>query len=137
MITITFCPPSSAFSSAAAGTTIVSWMVSAMIDTRTLAPGFNFSPGFATWTHTSTVVVLGSTDGLTTVTLPARSPSGPAIRAGLPTWIDDASFTGIFARATTCDMSTIEIIGVPLAGISPAYTDRSATTPLIGLRICA
>ena len=30
-----------------------------------------------------------------------------------------ASFTGTFARATTCEMSTIERIGPPLGGISP------------------
>src|ERR1044071_3708963 len=110
-------------------------MVSATIETRTVAPGFSFSPGLASCTQTSTVVVFGSTAGLTTVTLPGRSPSGPAIRAGRPLLVEDASFTGTLAGATTCEISTIEIIGAPLAAISPGYTGRSETTPLIGLRI--
>src|SRR5580700_9381209 len=103
-------------------------IVSAIIATRTLAPGFNFSPGFGTCTQTSTVVVFGSTAGLTTVTLPARSPSGPAMRAGRPTVINAASLTETFARATTCVISTIDTIDEPLVTISPGKTDRSATT---------
>src|SRR5579883_3558509 len=105
-------------------------MVSAMIETCTVPPGFKRSPGLATCTQTSTVVVLGSTAGLTTVTLPGRSPSGPAIRAGRPTLIADASRTGTFARATTWEISTIETMGEPPGAISPGYTGRSATTPL-------
>src|SRR5215470_16274512 len=112
-------------------------MVPATIDTLAVAPGFSFSPGFGACTHTSTVVVLGFTAGLTTVTLPGRSPSGPLIRAGRPTAIAVASFTGMFARATICEISTIEINGEPAGGMSPGYTGRSATTPLIGLRTCA
>src|SRR5579872_2091999 len=106
-----------------------------MIDTRTVPPGLNFSPGFGTCTQTSTVVVLGSTAGLTTVTLPARSPSGPVMRAGRPTLIAVASFAGTLVRATTCDISTMEASGDPLAAISPGYIDRSEITPLMGLRI--
>ena len=87
-----------------------------MMETRTVAPGLRRSPGLGTWTQTSIVVVLGSTVGLTTVTLPARSPSGPPMRAGRPTLMAAASFTGILARATTCEISTIETSGEPAAG---------------------
>src|SRR5437868_6198197 len=84
-ITMTFCFPASPFRRADAGTTKVFWMVSAMIETRAVAPGFRRSPGFAICTQTSTVVALGLADGLTTVTVPGMSPSGPATRAGRPT----------------------------------------------------
>ena len=58
---------------------------------------------------------------------------GDHVRAGRPTLIAVASFTGTLARATTCEMSTIETRGAPGAAISPGYTRRSATTPLMGL----
>ena len=44
---------------------------------------------------------------------------GPATRAGRPTLIATASFTGTLVRATNCEISTIETRGVPLAAISP------------------
>ncbi len=46
--------------------------------------GLQLLAGISACTQTSTVVVLGSTAGLTTVTLPAMSPSGPVMVAGLP-----------------------------------------------------
>ena len=94
-------------------------------------------PGIRGLYHPSTVVVFGLTAGLTTGTLPARSPSGPLILAGRPTLIEPASFTGTLVRVTTREVSTIETSGVPLAGISPGYTGRSATMPLMGLAIFA
>ena len=47
-----------------------------------MAPGFSFSPGFGACTQTSTVVVLGSTAGLTTVTLPRDIAIGPGDGGG-------------------------------------------------------
>src|SRR6266849_213773 len=72
--------------------------------TRTVPPGLSRSPGFAACTQTSTVVVLGSTAGLTTMTFPAKSPSGPVSRAGRPTRIEAASLTGILARENLGDV---------------------------------
>src|SRR5437667_12581171 len=108
-----------------------------MMERRTVAPGFSRSLGLGACTHTSAEVVLGTVAGLTTMTLPAMSPSGPVMRAGLPVLMASASFTGTLARATICEMSTIDTIGIPGAAISPGWTGRSAAARGIGLVIGA
>ena len=68
--TITILPPCCEGSRAAGGITTASRMVSASTDICTVTPDLSFSPGLAASTQTSTVVLLGSTAGLTTLTVP-------------------------------------------------------------------
>ena len=76
------------------------------------------------------MVVFGSTAGLTTVTLPARSPSGPVMRAGRP----DADGGGFFhgnvgARdhlRNIDDRNQRRSAGGHFAGINGAVRDHAA-----------
>src|ERR1700723_2725122 len=84
--TRTYCTSSAFFCKATAGTTIASLMVRAVIETLTVMPGLIAELGFEASTHTSIVVLPGSSAGLTSVTRPSTSRSSPGslIRAGSP-----------------------------------------------------
>src|ERR1035438_9886822 len=86
--TIACVPPSSAGRSATAGATTAFLMVFATIVTCTETPGLSRSPGLAISTQTCTVVLFGSTAGLTTITLPGTSSpvSGCLTVAAEPTF---------------------------------------------------
>ncbi len=68
---MTTLPPSGVFCTADTGTTTVSLTVCATMATVTVVPGRKRPSGFAACTQTSTVVLLGSSAGLTSATLPS------------------------------------------------------------------
>src|SRR5271165_1047679 len=135
-MTITVDAPSGVINTADAGTTTASFTVRATISSVTLVPGRNRPSVLGASTHTSTVVLLGSSAGLTSVTLPATSMSpGAFMVAASPGLSCTAWSCGICALAITDDVSITVSKGAPGGGVSPGYVGRSVTTPLIGLRI--
>ena len=67
----------------------------ATIATRTLEPGFNRPFGFLANTHISTVVLLGSSAGLTSETLAANGESIPgAVTLALSPTFNSAALCG-------------------------------------------
>src|SRR5258708_8020178 len=128
---------SAAVTTAAAGTTKASFTVLAVNDTCTLVPGLSCCLGFFASNQISTVVLFGSSAGLTTVTFPSTGSSNPGtvIVPLSPTFSKAASAWGMCAFAITAARSITVTIGVPAAAISPGYNGRSVTTPSIGLRI--
>src|SRR5579863_1043549 len=84
--TMTVLIPSGDVSRAAWGITTAWATVSATMETRTLVPGRRLPFGLGACTQTSTVVLLGSTAGLTRVTLPFTWVAWPGtvIVAGSP-----------------------------------------------------
>ena len=85
--------PSSFFlKTALTGTTTAFLSERAVIESWTVIPGFKASLGFFDSTHTSIVVLPGSSAGLTRLTLPLHGSLNPAARnsAGLPTFKEAA-----------------------------------------------
>jgi len=87
----------------------------------TLVPGFNACLGFFASSQISTVVLLGSSAGLTTVTLPSIGSSipGTVIVPLSPTFRAAASLCGMWALAMTVEISITVSSDVPAAAISP------------------
>ena len=114
-------PPSSLGSTAAPESSVAPSIVAATIETCTAAPGCSCSPGLSACTQTCTVVLFGSTAGLTTVTLPVTGspPSAGVSVASSPTLTFFAWSCAMLTRATTFDMSITVSSGVPAAAISP------------------
>src|SRR6202035_309493 len=106
---------------ALAGTTNASLIVCAVTESCTLVPGFNCCLGFLASSQTSTVVLLGSSAGLTTVIVPSTGSwiPGTVIVPLFPTFSNAASACGICALAITAEMSMTVTIAVPAAAISP------------------
>src|SRR5258708_3212367 len=104
-----------------AGTTSASFTVCAVRESCTLVPGFNACLGFLASSQTSTVVLLGSSAGLTTVSLPSMGSSmpGTVIVPLSPTFNAAASLCGICALAMTEEISITVNRAVPAAAISP------------------
>ncbi len=86
--------------------------------------------------QTSTVVLLGSSAGLISVTLPSALKSPGAVIVAGSTDLQNGRFIlRKCAFAMTDDVSMIVNSAVPAVGVSPGYKGRSVTTPSIGLRI--
>ena len=113
--------PSGVVMTELAGTTRASFTVCAVRESCTLVPGFNACLGFLASSQTSTVVLLGSSAGLTTVTLPSIGSSIPGtVMVPLsPTFNAAASLCGMCALAMTEEISITVSRGVPAAAISP------------------
>src|SRR5438093_11326897 len=93
----------------------------ASMETFTLVPGLRCWPGFFACTQTSTVVLFGSSVGLTIVTVPATgfcSP-GAVIVALSPTFSNAASGCGMLGRAMTCGMLMTVSNGTLAEAIAP------------------
>src|SRR5437773_1933146 len=101
--------------SADAGTTSASLIVAELMEKWTVAPGFSVWSGFAASAQTSTVVLLGSSAGLTTVSFAgiASSLPGTVRVAASPFFNTAASLCGICALAITRERSITVINGVP------------------------
>ena len=82
-------------------------------------------------------MVFASTAGLTTVTVPLISPPGPRSSHVFRRELPQLHEPGMFALAITLEMSTTDITAEPLLAISPMFSGRSDTMPLMGLRISA
>src|SRR5260370_28765544 len=113
--------PSGALTTALAGITRVAFAVCAVSNGCTLVTGFSACLGFLASNQTSTVVLLGSSAGLTTVTLPSIGSSIPGTDMVplSPTFSVAASFCGMCALAINEEVSITVIRGVPAAAISP------------------
>src|SRR3974390_3156575 len=113
-MTITADAPSGVFNTADAGTTTASFTVRATISSVTLAPGRRRPSVLGASTHTSTVVLLGSSAGLTSVTLPATSISIAAFMVAASPGLSCAAWSGgIGALGVTEDVSITVSKGAP------------------------
>ena len=94
--------------------------VFAIISTLRLEPGRSFPSLLSASTHTSTVLLAGSSAALMSVTFASiGTPPGPMRFAALPTASSAASDGGTWARAITRDTSMIVTTGAPLCAVSP------------------
>ncbi len=112
--------PPALVSTALCGMTSAFGTVFAIISTLTLEPGLSFPSRLSASTHTSTVVLAGSSAALISVTFAAiGTPPGPMRLASLPTASSAASDGGRWARAITRDTSMTVTTGAPLCAVSP------------------
>ena len=92
---------------------------------------------FATRSHTSTVVLPGSSAGLISETFAGTGSETPATAmvAGAPRESCCDCICERWSLASSADVSITVITGLPAAAVSPANRGRSVTTPGMGLRI--
>ena len=104
---------------------------------RTGVPAFNVPFGFWTRSHTSTVVLPGSSAGLISETLAGTGSvtPGTVMLAGAPRESCWDCICERWSLASSADVSITVITGLPAEAVSPANRGRSVTTPEIGLRI--